>query len=105
MVVAAAVVAFAWLGSTVDDPTARTFRPGSRKAVVWSPAPPALLSSLTASVTSTLTVSPGVTKPPTAWVLSRLTVIAWSPFGIAPATVLTSCDDCTNSLFTSGVPA
>ena len=84
-------------GRTVDEPTANTFRPGSRNAVVvQAGAVRARRRPSRSRVQSTLTVSPGVTKPPTAWVWSRLTVIACLPFGMAPATVLTSCDDCTN---------
>ena len=60
---------------TVDEPTAKTFRPGSMNAVaLWGVAFPS--GSVTAKLSRTLMLSPGVTNPPTEWFWSRLRVIA-----------------------------
>ena len=62
------------------------------------------LASVTGKLRITLTLSPGVTKPPTAWFWSRLRVIACEPFGIAPETVLMICEAPTHWSDTRGVP-
>ena len=74
-------------GSTVDEPTAITFTPGQQEGgrlARRSRRRACVASGLTGKLRMMLTLSPGVRKPPTAWVWSRLTVIACLPFGMAP---------------------